>query len=853
MKHIRYLLFLIFIGINSSFLFSQGINIDNYKSFLETNKGMTSDGLRSKYPIGLYRSSAGYSNTGICYMDSADLKLQFTEYEKELLAKHNFMVTERLSYTNFWSAYKDVFEKDLPVYISTDALLHAVHMSYDAILKDLEQGIIIPKLDIILKNLHEYTTTLNEKYSAYPEIIQAVRDYDVYLSIAAKLLCKSPANPVFVENEKVISELMGLINKKNYATYPLFADTPRSIDFSQFTVRGHYTENFLLEHYFMSMIWLGRTELYLIPPQPAESNPVSMEDIRRQVILSYLILEAVENTGMSKEIDKIDNLIRLLVGESDNVKLNHLKELKQELTYSITDFTDTNNVKKFQVLLAGKSYADQKILSQVLWKCPMNPEKIQPASAFLLFGQRFIIDSYITGSVVWDKTTEMRMLPSTLDILFALGNNAASEFLKKELDEYKYSLNLSALRYLVDSYDDDFWSQSYYNSWLNTIRTLNPPDDASRAKLPKFMQTAAWWQEKMNTQLASWAQLRHDNLLYAKQSYTGGIECSNPDAYLEPIPEFYAAIVKMADFAAEKLPLLIEDTDSDSKYFRDKVRGYFLKLSEHCGKLNNIAIKELSGEGINDGELAFLRSVYSYQYIGCGEYDHEGWYSELFYHEDNDAGKKDYLVADIHTAPTDAAGNLVGWVVHVGTGEINLGVFVTENSLGEMTAYAGPVMSYHENISTNFKRYTDEEWSDGILTAENTTRPEFVNLYLANKTGSGKISGSLPVTLPVGVSEPDFNPVAGIDINSWPNPFTEYTVLSFPVSSENSLSAVEVSIFGNNMQLLKTIYTGKPQQGNYSARWDGTDNTGKRMPSGSYYARITINGKSYGHKLLLVR
>ena len=93
----------------------------------------------------------------------------------------------------------------------------------------------------------------------------------------------------------------------------------------------------------------------------------------------------------------------------------------------------------------------------------------------------------------------MRMLPSTLDVLFALGNNAADQLLKPDLDQYKYSSNLSALRYLIDSYDPGFWQSTIYDGWLNSIRALNPPAD--RSSLPPFMQTAAWWQEKMNTQL----------------------------------------------------------------------------------------------------------------------------------------------------------------------------------------------------------------------------------------------------------------------------------------------------------------------------------------------------------------
>ncbi|MCB9248137.1 MAG: DUF3160 domain-containing protein [Ignavibacteriales bacterium] len=35
---------------------------------------------------------------------------------------------------------------------------------------------------------------------------------------------------------------------------------------------------------------------------------------------------------------------------------------------------------------------------------------------------------------------------------------------------------------------------SIYNLWLNSIKSLHPPQD--RTGLPNFMQTAAWWQQK---------------------------------------------------------------------------------------------------------------------------------------------------------------------------------------------------------------------------------------------------------------------------------------------------------------------------------------------------------------------
>ena len=80
---------------------------------------------------------------------------------------------------------------------------------------------------------------------------------------------------------------------------------------------------------------------------------------------------------------------------------------------------------------------------------PMDLNQIKPAASFLLLGQRFVIDSYVTGNVVYDKIIYdnmkiKRMLPSTLDVLFSLGNDAAAQILKPELDQYMYSSNLSS-------------------------------------------------------------------------------------------------------------------------------------------------------------------------------------------------------------------------------------------------------------------------------------------------------------------------------------------------------------------------------------------------------------------------
>ena len=54
-------------------------------------------------------------------------------------------------------------------------------------------------------------------------------------------------------------------------------------------------------------------------------------------------------------------------------------------------------------------------------------------------------------------------------------------------------------------------------NWLATLRELSKP--ISDSKYPEAMRTRTWGMKTLNTQLASWTQLRHDTVLYAKQSY----------------------------------------------------------------------------------------------------------------------------------------------------------------------------------------------------------------------------------------------------------------------------------------------------------------------------------------------
>ncbi|TAL70418.1 MAG: DUF3160 domain-containing protein [Bacteroidetes bacterium] len=858
MKRKLFALFVIFSAL-SCLLLAQNFSLEEYKNFLNTYKNMTTEEMYSLYPVGLFNKKVQYQSNEANYFDSINTKYNLTDFEKQLIDEHGFMVSERLSYPSFWGAYKDIWEKDLPVFITTDAILHALHMSYDAILRDLEEAIIFSKLDTLLEKLHGHLPVLIEKYKDYPDMQEMLNDYDVYFTIARTLL-NGYCAPIITSNKTVTDELLVLINNEFPAANKLFSSTKRLVDFSQFTVRGHYSQTEELGRYFKSMIWLGRTEFYLIPPESDDWPKQTMLDIRRQIIDAVLINETFNELSLKKDLDDIDNIIKALVGESDNVKVEHIGELIDEINLlSITELLDTNVCKTFQNALSSKHYAEQQILSQILSSNPCSPTKIKPASAFLLFGQRFVIDSYVFSNVVFDRIIFenqkiLRMLPSSLDVLFALGNNAASDLLKPELERFKYALYLSGLRYLIDSYDSDYWKLSFYNGWLNSIRTLNVPSINNREKYPEFMQTAAWWQQKMNTQLASWAQLRHDNLLYAKQSYSGSfggsISDTNPDIYIEPIPEFYKVLSDISKFTIEKIEkfLQLDSGQTFEFYYRKKIKKYFENMNDISLILYSITQKELKNINFSSDEISFLKRVFSTWNNREDIYLYTGWYSSLFYISKYNAEKQDFVVADVHTAPTDEYGNPVGWVKHVGTGPINLAVITVKNNVGNLTSFVGPVMSYYEYTSTNFKRLTDEEWKESINELP-ANRPFFVNLYLADLNGQCREIN--PASLPVGVDDGDISLPKQITFSNYPNPFSNSTLINFTLPQSDGVYDVSIDVFDINGKPINTIFTGTIPSGNYISKWNGTDFKGARVNPGIYLYVINLNGDKYSGKMIL--
>ncbi len=787
--------------------YGQAFQPGNFPDVRERNRTLTAAELENQYnrPAEFYLRDfdKGIDFSKVLYLDEMIAALELTRDEEALLRRNLFMVTERISFSAFGHAFHTVYNHDLPVFVTTDAILHALHMSYDQILKTLEREVMTVNLEKFLEALYTNFSFLATKYGDNKVLADALADADLYVTIAHSLMTGT-LKEGHVASSEDISRVWNAVRSEKLADIPLFTfpERSRKLDFSQFTVRGHYVyteqDKWMglksLEPYFRAMMWLGRTDFLLTPPpeNPWEV-PWTDQEIQRMHQGAFLLNELCRFTPELELLDWNEKVITFMVGACDNITPEAFgKVLTGMGITSAVQLSDLSLSRELQQTLGKDPLLAQQILSDFFL---MDPWAVEPGLlpvSWRLSGQRFIIDSYILGNVVFDRVVYngqkvMRMMPSPLDAMFVLGNNDALPLLRDELDKYPYAGQLANLRYLTDARPETFWQGSLYNVWLSALRALH--QGGEEKDLPLFMQTAAWHQEKINTQLAGWSQLRHDNLLYAKQSYTGGTGCSFPASFVEPYPLFYRRLKEFAGDAARFFGTLQAASPEISK-----VIGFFPHFGEVMAKLETLARKELAGEPFSEAEREWLRSML-FHHAMSGEPPYSGWYADLFF-DVWDASEWDHTIVDVHTQPTDESGHVVGRVLHTSTGKVNLGVFLASHpdNPGLLTAFAGPLLSYYETVTENFKRMTDQEWEKLVWQEDVPERPEWTRIYLAGKEGQlypkGAELPSIGYTTSSAVTKtPD--PVVAI----WPNPVAElfYMTILSETAGECRLSLYNTS------------------------------------------------------------
>ncbi|WP_394845004.1 DUF3160 domain-containing protein [Pendulispora brunnea] len=603
--------------------------------------------------------------------------------ESQLLAKYGIAIGGR-SARSFHRGYADLFHRHEPVYVTADAILEGWQSSYDDILARVEYRALIPALERLLDALRsELARAAGDE--------EARRDLDTYLTVAASLASGKPIAPVAGADPRAIAEIVENATSAQGSGLALFGGG-MSFDFTMLKPRGHYTRSPELQQYFRAMSWLGRVEFRI-----AEGNDGDWT-VNRRVARAVGLLRRLFTPDAQVQWRTLDSTQEALVGPPDSMSLPGFDAGMKTLAGGLEGASDADVVRAFL------PHARQRISTQIV-------ERGHAILAFVTLGQRYVYDSHVFSELTFGKLRTTRMMPTPLDVAAAvLHHPGARTLLEDEVQRYgaEYQRALAVMTTQSDAPNPALWQGSLYHRWLGTLRELSPQPTRDGG-LPAPLTSGAWGMRLLNTQLASWAELRHANILYAKQSVTG-IICEYPNGYVDPYPSFWAALEELArkgGAAMETLPLVLGD--------RAPLQEYFQHVAGVAGRLREMAEKERRNEPLDKRDVEYLNYMVSIdgKHAGCGGPYEEpgGWYADLY------MNKKEVLdfkpvIADVHTEPVDELGRNVGRVLHVAVSPPReIAITIRHDGGAHTQTYRGYVSAYSERITENYDRYTDERWA----------------------------------------------------------------------------------------------------------------------------------------------
>ncbi len=594
-----------------------------------------------------------------------------------------------------YDVYKSLKDAGQPAFVTTDSVLHTYHILFDYSLRILEVDKFSPALiDVTKHMLAESITQMNSGVAA---LATPATKNVAFFGVAISLLGESPNLPP--QAEGLVEKELSLINgHAGAASSPIFGYEE---DYSQYVPRGHYTRNDTLKNYFKAMMWFGRMS-FRIQTTDMDAN----KEQTRMAIMITLALKDVFDQWKS-----IYEPTVFYVGEADDLTVFDYNQLIIDVygnSMALSDLADDTKLMDF--IGRASKLKSPKIQST-------GAEQIDETKGFRFMGQRFIPDSYMFQELVYDKVSTLsnpRYFPMGLDVMAVLGSARAYELLDKVYDQTQYdnyAKQMESLKAQFAAFKDDTWTQNLYWCWLYCLMALlNEKGDG----YPSFMKSTAWTDKELDTSLGSWTELRHDTILYAKQSYaTLGMAMppqTKPHGYVEPNPELYgrlSSLVSMTSDGLKSRGLLLDE-------FADKLTS----LNSLLASLKAISEKELTNASLSDDEYSLIENV-------GGTLQGIITFSSAVADEiESDTDQRMAVVADVHT---DLNTNQV---LEEGVGNPEY-IFVIVPVNGSLTLTKGAAFSYFEFKQPVSDRLTDEAWQQMLTDNKAPEAPSWTKSFTA--------------------------------------------------------------------------------------------------------------------------
>ncbi|WP_375561262.1 DUF3160 domain-containing protein [Bernardetia sp. OM2101] len=604
----------------------------------------------------------------------------------------------------FFHVYEENDYRQTPHFVTSDMYLQLFHMYFMYVLRTLEEENFSPMLANLCEGLYNANYQLAQT-ETNPELKEAAQWNSTYFAIALHLLNQKNKPIIEAHKEFYKKEIENVMAQRdNNSDFLDYKDT--KFAYSLFKPRGHYTRKKTLQNYFRAMIWIQTV------PQCLEKD----EHLRRMALNAHFL--NTEKSAQGKSLIQLYQGIleptTFLIGEPDNLSALNIVNLLGEIgIQSPQTLTQKAPLQALRTKLQTLAKTLNKIKPEIERTCP---DKIN------LMPQRYLVDNEILQRLVEvvEGQPSKRPFPKGLDVFAAFGNKAAQKNLLEVYNEKEnwdeYMPRLEGLQTKLKDYNE--WDEAVYNKWVYTLLGSFEYDK----RTPPHLKSDAWDLKTLNTSLASWAELKHDAILYAEQPMAA--ECGGggpPDpytlAYVEPNAIFWKRLLELVDLNKSLL-----QKHNLFKSFEEKTT----QMREQIEFLNRISEKQLANQKVTELEFRQLEYIGgSVEMFTLSIIDNQLSYLDSW---ENVTGtdKSIAVVADIYTNNIDAEKK---GILHVGVGKVN-DIFVIVEIEGYLYLTRGGTFGYHEFVKDPNTRLNDEEWQKILETEDKPSLPKFLNPIL---------------------------------------------------------------------------------------------------------------------------
>ena len=650
-------------------------------------------------------------------MDNLINPFQLKEFDSKLynmLGKNGFAIVPA-EHNQLFHVYEKNDYADFPSFVTTDLYLQLFHLYFDCVLRDVEEKHLDSLMIVFSSQMEAEMKTLTSSQDA--EIKAAAEFGQAWFAVASWLFShdKAPASAAKLSvpeayKKMVMEEITKAFDAENgYSDMLEYFPPEEMFGYSLFRPRGHYTRSKVCSRYFRGMMWLQTAHF-------GTNKPSKMKQIAliANVFNQQPKLRAIYN--------KVSEPITYLMGTPDNVTLiqvaNQIKEMGlpiEQLLSSRKDMAnltkDIEEIAKRQMRIELKKTRGSKYVVDIM------PQRYQPDAEALI------------ATTDQDSPVSLRPCPKGLDWMAVMGLPGAERILIDELKEtQRWTGFPKALTTARKKAATTPWDACVANQWMYTLQSLG---DTAQS-LPYFMQSPQWQKKNLNTALASWAELKHDAILYAKQPMLaecgdGGPEPPVVKGYVEPNVKFWEKAIALVTRMDKVLTTYNLQTE--------KAKAVYERIKEMAEFCRDISKKELNGGKITDEEYNQIEIIgstvenISLELVSEDNQMLQGWSDVV------STDKKVAVVADVFTAAGENVAIDDMCVLYEGVGPA-YEIYVVVEIDGSLYLTRGSVFSYREFTRLmSDPRMTDEEWQQELKKSPTGGTPSWMKEIIAPVKG----------------------------------------------------------------------------------------------------------------------